>query len=69
MLTSGQIAQLNLWIEDTYGSPERLIQRLNELIYMLHYLEEEVFTQHEIQGAVETLKGLGRVLNWCGTEL
>ncbi|MDC6365357.1 MULTISPECIES: hypothetical protein [Flavobacteriaceae] len=62
MLTTEQLVELNLWIEDTYGSPEQLAKQLNELIYMLHYVDEEVFTPREIQDVVETLRGLGRVL-------
>ncbi len=62
MLNEIQIEQLQEWITDTYGTPEELVKQLDELIYMLHYIEEEVFTQRERQDAVEILKGIKRVL-------
>ena len=62
MLTPIQIENLNEWIKEAYGSPEQLTKRLDELIFMLHYLEEEVFTRREIQSAADLLKGFGEVL-------
>lgn len=58
-MTPKQIENLNEWIKEAYGSPEQLIKRLDELIFMLHFLEEEVFTKREIQSATELLKGFG----------
>lgn len=43
MLTPTQIEDLNKWIEDAYGTTEKLAKHLDELIFMLHYLEEAVF--------------------------
>ncbi|WP_138837374.1 hypothetical protein [Flagellimonas algicola] len=63
MLKESQIEQLNALIEDGYGSPERMAQRLSEVIFMLHYLEEEVFTQREIQSSADLLRALGEVLS------
>ncbi|WP_420320652.1 hypothetical protein [Flagellimonas sp.] len=62
MLTPTQIENLNRWIKEAYGSPEELTKQLDELIFMLHFLEEEVFTRREVQSAAELLKGLGEVL-------
>ncbi len=62
MLKQTQIDQLNYLIKEGYGTPERVAQRLDELIFMLHYLEEEVFTKREVQSAAELLKGFGEVL-------
>ncbi|WP_190810110.1 hypothetical protein [Flagellimonas sp. S3867] len=62
MLTPSQIENLNEWIKEAYGSPEELIKQLDNIVFMLHFLEEEVFTRREVQSAVELLKGLGEVL-------
>ncbi len=62
MLNEIQIEQLQEWITDTYGTPEELVKQLDELIYMLHYIEEEVFTKRERQDAVEILRGIKRAL-------
>ncbi|WP_136466606.1 hypothetical protein [Flagellimonas onchidii] len=62
MLTPDQIENLNKWIKDAYGSPEELTKQLENLVFMLHFLEEEVFTKREIQSAAELLKGFGEVL-------
>lgn len=62
MLKPAQIEDLNKWIRDAYGTPEQLAKSLNELIFMLHYLEEEVFTRREIQSAADMLQALGEVL-------
>ncbi|MGX1927758.1 hypothetical protein [Flagellimonas sp. 2504JD4-2] len=62
MLTATQIENLNEWIKEAYGSPEQLTKQLDELIFMLHYLEEEVFTRREVQSAADLLKRFGEVL-------
>ncbi|MGW9684304.1 hypothetical protein [Flagellimonas sp. 2504JD1-5] len=62
MLTPTQLENINSWIKEAYGSPEELSKQLDNLIFMLHFLEEEVFTKREVQSAVELLKGLGEVL-------
>ena len=62
MLKESQIEQLNALIKDGYGPPERMAHRLSEVIFMLHYLEEEVFTQREVQSSVDLLQALGEVL-------
>ncbi|WP_284042166.1 hypothetical protein [Flagellimonas myxillae] len=40
MPKESQIEQLNNLIKDGYGSPERMAQKLDELVFMLHYLEK-----------------------------
>ncbi|MEX0314301.1 MAG: hypothetical protein AB3N18_09000 [Allomuricauda sp.] len=62
MLDQTQIENLNEWIKEAYGSPEELTKQLDKLVFMLHFLEEEVFTKREIQSAAELLKGFGEVL-------
>ncbi|WP_431125052.1 hypothetical protein [Flagellimonas flava] len=62
MLEQAQIEQLNNLIKEGYGSPERMAQCLSQVIFMLHFLEEEVFTQREIQSSADLLRALGEVL-------
>ncbi|SHG53100.1 hypothetical protein [Flagellimonas flava] len=62
MLTPTQIEKLNTLITDGYGTPERVAQRLHDLVFMLHYLEEEVFSRREVQSAADLLRSLGEVL-------
>lgn len=62
MLKPTQIEKLNNLITDGYGSPERVAQLLDEIVFMLHYLEEEVFSRREIQSAADLLRSLGEVL-------
>lgn len=62
MLTPIQIEDLNKWIEDAYGTTEKLAKHLDELIFMLHYLEEAIFTRREIQSTADMLQALGEVL-------
>nr|WP_299339036.1 hypothetical protein [Allomuricauda sp.] len=50
------------WIEDTYGCPEALAQRLDYTIEMLFYLEENTFTPQEVREVVAALRGVVRVL-------
>ena len=64
MLKEAQIEQLNNLIKEGYGSPECMAQKLDELVFMLHYLEEEVFTQREIQSSADLLRALGEVLRY-----
>ncbi|WP_422860810.1 hypothetical protein ACOKFD_08260 [Flagellimonas sp. S174] len=49
---------LKKWIEDTYGSPEKLAQVLDSVIEMLFYLEENTFEKREVQDVVSTLRGI-----------
>ncbi|WP_422349348.1 hypothetical protein [Flagellimonas sp.] len=53
---------MNNLIKDGYGSAERMAQKLDELVFMLHYLEEEVFTPREIRSSADLLRALGEVL-------
>ncbi|MEM9647719.1 MAG: hypothetical protein AAF969_04505 [Bacteroidota bacterium] len=53
---------MNNLITDGYGTPERVAQRLDELVFMLHYLEEEVFSRREVQSSADLLRSLGEVL-------
>ena len=62
MLKQTQIDQFNYLIQEGYGTPECMAQRLDELVYMLHYLEEEIFTSREIRSAADLLRALGEVL-------
>ncbi|WP_420603788.1 hypothetical protein [Flagellimonas sp.] len=64
MLTPDQIENLNEWIKEAYGSPKELTKQLDNLVFMLLFLEEEVFTKREVQSAAELLKGFGVVLGW-----
>ncbi len=49
---------LKNWIEDTYGSPEKLGQVLDFGIEMLFYLEEGSFEKREVQDVVSALRGI-----------
>ncbi|MFD2099930.1 hypothetical protein [Flagellimonas iocasae] len=62
MLNETQIAQLQDWITDTYGTPEALAHYLDLALEMLFYLERDAFEQVEIQDVVMALKGIKRVL-------
>ncbi|MEX0359810.1 MAG: hypothetical protein AB3N10_02360 [Allomuricauda sp.] len=53
---------MNNLIKEGYGSPERMAQCLSQVIFMLHFLEEEVFTQREMQSSADLLQALGEVL-------
>ncbi|MCR9263823.1 MAG: hypothetical protein NXH86_06670 [Flavobacteriaceae bacterium] len=57
-----QMAQLNAWITDTYGSPAILAHYLDLAVEMLFYLEKDSFEQMEIQNVVTALKGMERVM-------
>jgi len=46
------------WVEDGYGSPEKLAQILELGIFMLFFLEEDTFSRREVQDVVEALKGI-----------
>ncbi len=62
MLEPAQIEKLSEWITEAYGSPQALSRQLDQLIFMLHFLQEDVFTPREVQNAAELLKGLGEIL-------
>lgn len=49
---------LKNWIEDTYGSPEKLAQVLDFGIEMLFYLEENTFEKREVQDVVSAIRGI-----------
>ena len=49
---------LKKWIEDTYGSPEKLAQVLDFGIEMLFYLEEDTFEKREVQDVVSAIRGI-----------
>lgn len=53
---------LKNWIEDTYGSLEKLAQVLDFGIEMLFYLEENTFEKREVQNVVSALRGMIAVL-------
>ena len=61
-LTEEQLAQLNELLKDGYGSPEKFAQVLDLGIEMLFYVEEEAFTQREIQQVVTAVRGIIGVL-------
>lgn len=46
------------WIEDSYGSPEKLAQILELGIFMMFFLEEDTFSRREVQDVVEALQGI-----------
>ncbi|RYC53569.1 hypothetical protein DN53_05020 [Flagellimonas olearia] len=46
------------WVEDGYGSPEKLAQILELGIFMLFFLEEDTFSRREVQDVVEAMKGI-----------
>nr|WP_293302140.1 hypothetical protein [Allomuricauda sp.] len=46
------------WIEDSYGSPEKLAQILELGIFMLFFLEEDTFSRREMQDVAEAIKGI-----------
>ena len=53
-------------IEDGYGGSAEFTKILDLGIEMLFYVEEEVFTQREIQRVVTALRGIIGVLRgWC----
>ena len=62
MLNETQIAQLQGWITDTYGTPEALAHYLDLAVEMLFYLEKDAFEQIEVQDVVTALRGIRRVL-------
>ncbi|MFC4220878.1 hypothetical protein [Flagellimonas marina] len=62
MLNETQIAQLQAWITDTYGTTEALAHYLDLAVEMLFYLEKDAFEQIEVQDVVTALKGIKRVL-------
>ncbi|MEZ4809618.1 MAG: hypothetical protein R2819_04600 [Allomuricauda sp.] len=62
MLNETQIAQLQDWITDTYGSPETLAHYMDLAMEMLFYVEENTFTRVELQDVVAALRGMRRVL-------
>ena len=62
MLELSQIQELSNWITESYGSQEEVRKRLDCIVFMLHFLQEDTFTTREIQDAAELLKGLGEVL-------
>ena len=48
-----KLAALNQFIEETYGGQiESMVKQLYETIYMLHYLEPEIFNEDQIQDKV-----------------
>ena len=53
---------LKNWIEDVYGSPEKLAQVLDFGLEMLFYLEENTFEKREVQNVVSALRGMITVL-------
>ena len=53
---------LKNWIEDTYGSPEKLAQVLDFGIEMLFYLEENTFEKREVRDVVSAMRGIVHLL-------
>ena len=49
---------IKIWIEDVYGSPEKLAQVLDFGIEMLFYLEENTFEKREVQDVVSAIRGI-----------
>ncbi len=47
---------LKNWIEDMYGSSEKLAQVLDFGVEMLFYLEEGTFEKREVQDVVSALR-------------
>lgn len=61
-LTEEQLAQLNEMVKDGYGGPAEFTKVLDLGIEMLFYVEQEVFTQREVQQQVSALRGVIGVL-------
>ncbi|MCL6268158.1 hypothetical protein [Flagellimonas myxillae] len=61
-LTEEQLAQLNELVKDGYGGPAELAKVLDLGIEMLFYVEQEAFTQREVQQVVTALRGIIGVL-------
>ena len=62
MPSNNPIIQLSDFIKDAYGSPEVLAQQLDLAVEMLFYMEEDTFSQRELQEVASALKGVVRVL-------
>ncbi|SHG83116.1 hypothetical protein [Flagellimonas flava] len=61
-LTEEQLAQLNELVKDGYGGPAEFAKVLDLGIEMLFYIEQEAFTQREVQQVVSALRGIIGVL-------
>ncbi|MGX1929792.1 hypothetical protein [Flagellimonas sp. 2504JD4-2] len=61
-MKKAQLKQFCEWIKEGYGSPEEFAKILDQGIEMLFYLEEDVFTNREVQEVVTSLRKLARVL-------
>ncbi|WP_097047055.1 hypothetical protein [Flagellimonas pacifica] len=53
---------LKNWIEDTYGSPEKLAQILDFGVEMLFYLEQDTFEPKEVREVVAAVRGIVNAL-------
>ncbi|MEM0933939.1 MAG: hypothetical protein AAGJ12_15815 [Bacteroidota bacterium] len=62
MIEPTRLEEISEWITESYGSEAGLRQQLNHIVFMLHFLQEDVFSPREVQDAVELLKGLEDVL-------
>ncbi|AEM70135.1 hypothetical protein Murru_1091 [Allomuricauda ruestringensis DSM 13258] len=62
MLNQTQIAQLQEWLTDTYGTPEELVYYLDLAVEMLFYVEEGNFEQRELRDVVLMLRGMKKFL-------
>jgi hypothetical protein len=62
MSSNSPIIQLSDFIEDAYGSPEALAQRLDLTVDMLFYVEEDTFSRIELQEVATALRKIAYVL-------
>ncbi|TMU50998.1 hypothetical protein [Flagellimonas algicola] len=56
------VEELTELVIEGYGSPEEFAKVLNFGVEMLFYVEEEAFTQQEIQQVVSAIRGVIGVL-------
>ena len=69
-LTANDLAPLTQHINDRYdGDVKGLCRHLENAIYMLFYLEEEAFSQQDVQKVVYALKNLKDGLNGTSAKL
>ncbi|WP_422859049.1 hypothetical protein ACOKFD_17300 [Flagellimonas sp. S174] len=62
MVSKKQLDSLTHLIEDIYGTPEVLAQKLDLTVEMLFYLEDNAFTKREVQNVVAALRDVVGVL-------
>lgn len=62
MPSNNPIIQLSDFIEDAYGTPEVLAQRLDLAAEMLFYVEKDTFSRRELQEVATALRKITIVL-------